>query len=427
MTCTTRSTSLAGMLLLVFLTNFAQAADVPAGTPHAQEPVRLRTSISPPYQVLENDRLAGLSIQVLECVFKRIKVPYDVVVVPWVRALADMQTGVADGYFSTMRFESTDRYALLSAPMALEKWYWVALRPEVFTLSRDDPELRIGSLSGSIQTAWLHANGYEPHAETRKFQQLLSLLQRRRIDTFLADESAIEAAAAELGIEPGGLALRFERYTPLGMYFTTRFLDANPGFLSQFNFNLFPCAPHISRVSKREKMLLRHMAENEIADIARHPEVVRALGAKRRQLSPVQITALDQRWRKEFRSEEYDLIRGMIETGSSNHLREVREASSGLYTELILMDTIGMNVAVSDVTSDMWQGDEDKFLRTLGAEQEQAVHISGIEYDESTRSFQSQISVIVRDPKTGKGIGVLTVGVDVARALVPDDGSPGGH
>ncbi len=417
-------TVLSALVLLLLLAAERVSADDPA---MAREPgpatVRLRTSISPPYQVLNENDLEGISIDVLECVFNRMKTPHQVVVVPWVRALADMQTGLADGYFASMRFESTDRYALLSAPLALEKWYWAALRPAVLDKSPADPSLRIGTLSGSIQSAWLTGKGYTPHAETRTFEQLFLLLERDRIDTILADESAIEAEVARVGIEPDRLSLRFERYTPLGMYFTHRFLDANPGFLSQFNFNLYPCAPDVSRLSLREETLLEQMAEKQIAAIAAQPALLKALRAKRRKLGPVQIAALDQRWRDEFASGEYDLIRKLINAKPSGHLRRIREASNGLFTELILMDAIGMNVGISDVTSDMWQGDEDKFLQTLGAPEPRTVHISGIEYDESTRSFQSQISVIVQDPKTGRGLGVLTVGVDVARALAPETGA----
>ena len=41
------------------------------------------------------------------------------------------------------------------------------------------------------------------------------------------------------------------------------------------------------------------------------------------------------------------------------------------------------------------------------------VQIAEVEMDESTQTFQSQLSVPVVDPATGEVIGAVTVGVDV--------------
>ena len=46
-----------------------------------------------------------------------------------------------------------------------------------------------------------------------------------------------------------------------------------------------------------------------------------------------------------------------------------------------------------------------------------ATHLSEVEFDESTQTYQGQISVTVTDPATGTPIGALTVGVD-AEALM---------
>lgn len=64
------------------------------------------------------------------------------------------------------------------------------------------------------------------------------------------------------------------------------------------------------------------------------------------------------------------------------------------------MDARGLNVAASDVTSDYWQGDEEKFSATheVGAG---ALHISDVEMDKSTQRYQGQISLTISDPATG--------------------------
>jgi hypothetical protein len=126
------------------------------------------------------------------------------------------------------------------------------------------------------------------------------------------------------------------------------------------------------------------------------------------------IDRLDLAWRAEVGSDDSALIGGVVDNPASDALRDVVAASGGVITEIFIMDAQGLNVAASGVTSDYWQGDEEKFTATfpLGAD---AVHISEVELDESTQSYQAQVSLPMTDPVTGAVIGAITVGVDVQR------------
>ena len=75
------------------------------------------------------------------------------------------------------------------------------------------------------------------------------------------------------------------------------------------------------------------------------------------------------------------------------------------------MDARGLNVAASGVTSDYWQGDEAKFRETFG-KGPRAMHISEVEFDESSQTFQSQLSVPIVDPVTQEPLGAITVGLN---------------
>jgi len=81
-----------------------------------------------------------------------------------------------------------------------------------------------------------------------------------------------------------------------------------------------------------------------------------------------------------------------------------------------VMDNKGLNVGQSAQTSDFWQGDEAKWTETFGQESDD-LHISDLEYDESTRSYQTQASKIIRDPETGKAIGAVTFGINVMNLM----------
>lgn len=127
-------------------------------------------------------------------------------------------------------------------------------------------------------------------------------------------------------------------------------------------------------------------------------------------LSPNDILTLDGQWRAEV-GKDSALIKGVAENPTSAMLRDIVAASGGKVTEVILMDAQGLNVAVSDITSDYWQGDEDKHMLTYVVGPK-AVHVSEVEFDESSQTYQAQVSFTITDPATGLAIGAATIGLN---------------
>lgn len=123
------------------------------------------------------------------------------------------------------------------------------------------------------------------------------------------------------------------------------------------------------------------------------------------------IDELDQQWRAEVGTGASALVDGVLMNAAADFLRQHVEASGGVMTEVFIMDALGLNVAASGATSDYWQGDEDKFSKTYGVGPS-AVHFSDIEFDESSQTYQAQISLTLVDPATGAPIGAMTVGIN---------------
>lgn len=134
--------------------------------------------------------------------------------------------------------------------------------------------------------------------------------------------------------------------------------------------------------------------------------------ARHANLTQGDVDRLDKQWRAETSSNNRELIDTVLGNPLSGYLGNVKNEAAGLYTEIFVMDNKGLNVGQSDVTSDYWQGDEDKWKKTYlgGAD---AVFIDEVEFDESTQTFQAQLSLPVVDPATGEMIGAATVGVNV--------------
>lgn len=143
---------------------------------------------------------------------------------------------------------------------------------------------------------------------------------------------------------------------------------------------------------------------------------IQAQNAKNGALSEDQIIALDKQWRAEVGAGSGPMIDGVLAQAVSKWLAEKKEQTGGVVTEVFVMDAKGLNVAQSDVTSDYWQGDEAKWQKTYPVGPD-AVHIGDVEKDESTQEFQSQLSMAVTDPATGKVIGAITVGLNLDALL----------
>ncbi len=99
--------------------------------------------------------------------------------------------------------------------------------------------------------------------------------------------------------------------------------------------------------------------------------------------------------------------RALQENKSGRFLKK-RVLHNRLYTEAFVCDNQGAVVGEYPMTSDYWQGDEDKFLKSFNGGKGQ-VYIGPIELDESSGEISVQISVPVSSQ--GEAVGVLVVGL----------------
>ena len=123
------------------------------------------------------------------------------------------------------------------------------------------------------------------------------------------------------------------------------------------------------------------------------------------------IDALDLAWRAEVGTSNTPTITPVLQNSAAGFLRDQVAGSGAANTEIFVTDAQGLNVAASDITSDYWQGDEAKHSETYG-QGPGSIHISEVEFDDSTQRFQAQVSFTLVDPATGQSIGAVTVGVD---------------
>ena len=159
---------------------------------------------------------------------------------------------------------------------------------------------------------------------------------------------------------------------------------------------------------------MRAFVETDVMSWATSAQVIDAVNAQNAQTagtSEAQILEWDTAWRSQVGQADQPLISDVMGRDLSKFLADKVAASGGRITEIFVMDALGLNVAASDVTSDYWQGDEAKYSESYG-KGSGAVFVDAVEFDESSQSYQGQISVALSDPTTGEVIGAMTIGLN---------------
>ena len=124
------------------------------------------------------------------------------------------------------------------------------------------------------------------------------------------------------------------------------------------------------------------------------------------------IDNLDQQWRSEYESDIQPMISAVLSNPLSSYLTRVQAHSIGLYTEIFVMDAHGLNVGQSNISSDFWQGDEDKFQKTfpIGSD---SIFIDEPEYNAEQGTWTTQVNMSIADPDTNTSIGAITIEVNL--------------
>jgi len=311
-----------------------------------------------------------------------------------------------------------DPYAVLSSPLVLENWYWF-WRMDTIAPESWREGYKLGSILGSQQETWLAEAGYKVEMSANNLPQLIKLLKSKRIDVVLADREHFVQAAQELKMDANHFQARFFRYVPLGVYFNEQFLTQNPDFLLGFNQQITRCSTARFTVSDYEQQKIKELLARKIERWKRLPGLDALLTERNlnsRRMSKQVIAERDKKWKRAFLQNDFSYSVALVDQEMSARLREIKKESQDVITEIIVTDARGLNVAISDMTSDYWQGDEEKFTEVF-SRPANTLHFGEINYDESTKRFQLPLSVPLYTEKDFEPLGVMVFGVDVEKVL----------
>lgn len=135
---------------------------------------------------------------------------------------------------------------------------------------------------------------------------------------------------------------------------------------------------------------------------------VKAQNQRLMKLDQARIDELDNQWKAERKSDDKPLIAATLSNPLSVYLTRMQGRSLGLYAEIFVMDQNGLNVGQSSITSDFWQGDEDKFQKTYDVGPD-AVFVDEAEWDDEEKIWRGQMSFTLKDDDGKTSIGAVTV------------------
>ena len=151
--------------------------------------------------------------------------------------------------------------------------------------------------------------------------------------------------------------------------------------------------------------------------LAKTPSLVDAVkkaNVERITCSPENVVAQDTAWSDE-KPEIEALVYRIQKNDLSAYLTDF-QSSNPEEVEVFVTDQKGLNVAMTNRTSDFLQADEDWWQATF-AGGEGATYFGPVEYDDSSESYAMDIGVPVRDPEDGTVIGILRGTVDISTLI----------
>ncbi|OYQ33715.1 hypothetical protein CHU95_15305 [Niveispirillum lacus] len=391
-----------------------------AAQTHATEVIRVLTNIAPPYQEMVGGNLDGTSTRAFNCVMDRMNHRYQVALAPWLRAREQVRMGLADGVFSIAPdIDGDSPEGKFSLPLALERWVWVTSVGGGTLPVEVRPGLPVAAVLGSNQLKFLAAQEAITDGSARSATQLLRMLAGGRVAAVLMDEAELRFAWKEANINPAYLKVTFQRYMPLGVYFSKTFLAAHPGFLERFNAKVPHCAAANMSLTAGERRIAIEAAQQVRDQVLASPLLISSLqaswaidGAK----SVQQIMDEDHRFQKNRANPNEPLVSSVVDHPLSDAFTRIRRESGGAVSEILLFNAAGVAVASSPLSTDLWQADERKFSMTVPNGPD-TVFVDNIAFDQSTSQFSVQISFTIPGTKPGTVIGGLTVGLNIEKTL----------
>lgn len=154
---------------------------------------------------------------------------------------------------------------------------------------------------------------------------------------------------------------------------------------------------------------MKTFAKEKLMPICTNPVFVKTVTEQNAKgLTLDKIKLADDAWQKA--EDELPIQKELMTNACAEEIRRIAK-ELGVVTETFVMDKLGANVGQNALTSDYWQGDEDKWINSFNAGKG-GVDIGQPKLDKSSNKVDQKISLPVIDA-TGNVIGAVCFGVSL--------------
>ena len=177
----------------------------------------------PPYNFKQNDKIVGISTELIEAALQKAKIKYKLVVYPFKRALITVQKTPNTMLFTVARIPQREDMFTWIGPLHPRKVYLYKLkkRTEIQIDNVEDiKKYYTGALSGGSIEQFFIANNfheYNYHLVTNS-KQLLKMLFKRRVDLIPGDPLDLAYQIKSLGYKYSELEIAYQLSEEGGYY-----------------------------------------------------------------------------------------------------------------------------------------------------------------------------------------------------------------
>lgn len=302
----------------------------------------------------------------------------------------------------------------LSAPLALEEWYWIMHSKIKDGIERPSIEKStIAVIQGSEEEAWLLSMGVNNLKRVFDIDQLIKLFIKGRVDLLLIDRETLKEFALDMGLDITPYFFKFERYVSFSALFSQAIMNRKKDLLKKFNESIPSCATQEELLDPSQRIEVEKYGKKVYEEVVKS-ETLALLFAQKSEIENPDyktIAKLEAEWLKP----KSKLVDKILERELSKELKNKIMGRFHFIKEAILFDASGGLVAASGMTSDYYQGDELKHSETFAKGQD--LFFDRLRFDESTKKFLVQITMMIKAPTKVQKNLALTVGIDVSALL----------
>ena len=178
----------------------------------AAQPLSIYTENNPPASYTLNGKPAGMAVEIVREILRRLKKPDTIEVVPWARGYSMAQTQADVALFSTTRLPHRERLFHWVGPIYTQIWGFYALEGsdlEIRSLEDAKKVGNIGTYHDDAKEQFLKRNGFTNLVSANQnMNNVLHLLQGN-IDLWVSSDLNAHHIVKQAGVSPSLVALAY--------------------------------------------------------------------------------------------------------------------------------------------------------------------------------------------------------------------------